>query len=269
MALPFYELFIRMDLGDFQKYLSSKNEDAAILFHKLWNQYGNVPVHFDDIRTYAVAIVGKGIYINNDYLKKVLNNSSSYYSFISVLFHELGHFLRFEEIGDSVERTFRENDLQRFLKMSQTEENAAVEFSNENLQKFFEETKDNHYLNHKQNSGIVQANQIIPIFNLIQKHIHEYPNSGDLVLAILKGEINPMNEVTKIRMYIRNLLREFIKASMAKDAQPVVEPEKPKIKPGIKPGPAEPARRERRIIQPKIHPGADPMPKAKNKSNLN
>jgi len=254
-----------MNLNTVIEFIKGKDSVAAEFLQKTWEVNGNP--YFEIIKLVnqtAVSIIGKGVIFDKSLFER-LSINEEYKKMLMILFHELGHTTRFDKIEPIQNDIFRNNQLDVFIEITIAEEDFATNFANEKMMELSRLSKGKGYDNYAHNTAYVNRGMIKQTFMMLTKFANRYDDISDCVYDIMTGKLNPMQEHNQIRKQIRDYLREFVKKTMKNDAEPAVLPVQPKVKPGIKPAPAPAKPGPRRIVVPRIHPGADPEPKAQKK----
>lgn len=203
-----------------------------------------------------------------------IHDATLYYNPLLISFivlHEIGHYLRYDKINQDI-ISLTNLSLPEFLNVVKTEEDFANNFALEEINKIFGQLKNPKQFKEELEDIMNKINELDSEMMATQtyhfmKSLPEEKRNDETLLKVLSGSIYE-NIMKKSENIIRQKIAETIKQLFEKAEiapAPVKQPDvKPVVRPEIKPAKPEP----RRLIKPKIHPGADPAPKAESKNSI-
>lgn len=257
-----------MNLSDYTQQCIEANPELGNIMAKTFSKIGNIPVEFIDMPLFGHGVAGLTIPSRVLLNKPGFNPHSQVGHQFFVILHEMGHFKRWKALKNkSMVDFIMELSLQEFLAVADREENEANSFAFKILDKLANTfpLPELKYLAQTAKSFVdspqSDSRMYTWVYNAIRTNANKYETPEDCLMALLQNKLNEMkNEETQLRNFIFKTLKELFESP-----EPAIAPEKEKVKPQIAPNPI-PARPEpRRLTKPKIHPGADPLPKATTK----
>lgn len=254
------------NIQDFIKVsINIDNEIGRIIGNTLSKISKNIPIQFKELKIFgngvAAITLPDAILLNKNGFSNVNKNNLIHCFF--VILHEIGHFKRWDALKNKSMADFIiELSEEEFLNIAEREEKYANEYAENILKQIaskFKNEKIQNYANtiSKTSEEPRSKEMYRRVYHIIKNNIGKYNSTKDCLMSFLDGNLNENKEI-QLRKIIFKKLQELFK-------NPEIAPAEPKIKPDIKPAPA-PAKPnpnpKRRILPPKIHPGADPLPKA-------